>query len=154
MMQAMTEARRKLIDPSHAGTYHCINRCVRRSWLCGVDSYTNQNFEHRKKWLEQRVLAVGDIFACGIYGYAIMSNHSHLVVHMSPNTAREWSALEVALRWVRLYPTGKEASDQEKIEAILDDPARIEVYRSRLANLSWLTIILRFGVRATIRSHR
>jgi REP element-mobilizing transposase RayT len=134
----MTEARSKLIDSNHAGTYHCINRCVRRAWLCGIDSYTNENFEHRKDWLEHRILEMGDIFACGIYGYAVMSNHLHIVVHMSPNTARGWSAIEVATRWVRLYPTGKEASDLEKIESIVDEPARVEIYRSRLANISWV----------------
>ena len=29
--------RRFLIDPTEVGTYHCINRCVRRSFLCGDD---------------------------------------------------------------------------------------------------------------------
>jgi hypothetical protein len=138
MLLAMTEARRKLIDPSHAGTYHCINRCVRRAWLCGIDTYTKLSFEHRKPRVEARILAMGEVFACGIYGYAVMSNHLHIVVHMAPNVAREWSALEVATRWVRLYPTGKEASDLEKIESILTEPARVEIYRSRLSNLSWL----------------
>jgi hypothetical protein len=134
----MTQARSQLIDASHAGTYHCINRCVRRSWLCGFDRYTNKSFEHRKDWLEHRILEMGEIFACGIYGYAVMSNHLHIVVHMSPNTAREWTAAEVATRWVKLYPTGKEASDQEKIESIFSEPARVETYRSRLSSLSWL----------------
>jgi REP element-mobilizing transposase RayT len=134
----MTEARSKLIDPAHAGTYHCINRCVRRSWLCGYDPYLKRCFEHRKAWVEERILAIGDIFACGIYGYAVMSNHLHLVVHMNPPVANEWTDAEVATRWVRLYPTGKLASDQLKIESILAEPERIAIYRARLANLSWL----------------
>ena len=33
-----------------------------------------------------------------------MSNHLHIVVHMSPMTANTWSPEEVATRWVRLYP--------------------------------------------------
>jgi hypothetical protein len=94
----MTEARRKLIDPSHAGTYHCINRCARLAWLCGLDDYFKQGFEHRKPIVEARILEVGSIFACGIYGYAVMSNHLHIVVHMNPNTARDWTSLEVATR--------------------------------------------------------
>jgi REP element-mobilizing transposase RayT len=138
MMAAMTEARRKLINPSHAGTYHCINRCVRRAWLCGHDDYLQQSFEHGKPIVEARILEVGSIFACGIYGYAVMSNHLHIVVHMNPNTARDWTPFEVATRWVRLYPTGKLDSDQLKIETILSDTLLIEVYRSRLCNLSWL----------------
>jgi REP element-mobilizing transposase RayT len=134
----MTEARSKLIDPTHAGTYHCINRCVRRSWLCGYDPYLKRSFEHRKDWVEERILAIGEIFACGIYGYAVMSNHLHIVVHMNPLLARGWSDIEVATRWVKLYPSGKLDTDQLKIHRISEDPERIAVYRARLGNLSWL----------------
>jgi REP element-mobilizing transposase RayT len=104
MLQQMTQARSQLVNPNYAGTYHCINRCVRRSWLCGFDRYTKRSFEHRKLWVEKRILELGEIFACGIYSFAVMSNHLHLVVHMSPVTAREWSASEVAERWVKFYP--------------------------------------------------
>ena len=100
----MTQARSQLVNPNQAGTYHCINRCVRRSWLCGFDRYTKRSFEHRKPWVEARILELGEIFACGIYSWAVMSNHLHLVVHMSPTTARDWSAIDVATRWVKLYP--------------------------------------------------
>jgi hypothetical protein len=62
----MTQARNQLVNPNYAGTYHCINRCVRRSWLCGFDRYTKRSFEHRKPWVEARILELGEIFACGI----------------------------------------------------------------------------------------
>jgi hypothetical protein len=62
--------------------FHCVNRCVRRSWLCGDDEYIGKNFEHRKPWVEKRILELGNIFACGIYSWAVMSNHLHIVVHM------------------------------------------------------------------------
>ena len=99
----MTQARRQLVDPTHAGTFHYINRCVRRSWLCGEDEYTGRSFEHRKRWVEKRILELGDIFSCGIYAWAVMSNHLHIVVHMSPQTANAWTTEEVANRWVKLY---------------------------------------------------
>jgi len=67
-----------------------------------------------------------------------MSNHYHLVVHMSPSTANSRSAQEVARRWVKLYPTGKSDTDQLKIEAILANETLVKVYRSRLTDLSWL----------------
>lgn len=127
----MTQARSQLVNPNYAGTYHCINRCVRRSWLCGFDRYTKKSFEHRKPWVEARILELGEIFACGIYSYAVMSNHLHLVVHMSPATSRDWSAVE-------LYPAQTAELCEQKIAAIIDDAELVEVYRSRLANLSWL----------------
>jgi REP element-mobilizing transposase RayT len=134
----MTQARSQLVNPNCAGTYHCINRCVRRSWLCGFDTYTKQSFEHRKPWVEKRILELGEIFACGIYSYAVMSNHLHLVVHMSPSTARHWSAPEVATRWVKLYPAPNAELCEQKIAAIIENAELVEVYRARLANLSWL----------------
>ena len=134
----MTQARHTLVDPAHAATYHCIARCVRRAWLCGFDDYSRRSFEHRKSWVERRILELGEIFACGIYAYAVMSNHYHLVVHMSPSTSNAWSAAEVARRWVKLYPTAKTATDQLKIEAILASETLIELYRRRLTDLSWL----------------
>jgi len=42
---------------------HCVSRCVRRSWLCGFDDYLEKFFEHRKPWVEQRILELGEIFA-------------------------------------------------------------------------------------------
>jgi len=67
-----------------------------------------------------------------------MSNHYHLVVHMSPATSNAWSAGEVARRWVKLYPTGKPETDQHKIDAIVANELLIALYRRRLTDLSWL----------------
>jgi REP element-mobilizing transposase RayT len=134
----MTQARRQLVDPSQAQMFHCIQRCVRRAWLCGLDPYTRQSFEHRKAWVERRIFELGEIFACGIYGYAIMSNHLHLVLHMSPATSKAWSADEVARRWVKLYPARTPELCEQKVQAILAAPELIQLYRERLTNLSWL----------------
>jgi len=73
------------------------------------------------------MLELGGIFACCIYAYAIMSNQYYLVVHMSPSAANDWSAYEVARRWVRLYPTGKSETDQLKIDAILQNEALVKL---------------------------
>ena len=134
----MTQARKTLVDPTHAASYHCVSRCVRRAWLCGFDDYFGKSFEHRKPWVERRILELGDIFACGIYAYAVMSNHYHLVVHMSPATSMAWTAEEVARRWVKLYPTGKPEADQLKMQAIVANEALLKLYRCRLTDLSWL----------------
>ena len=51
-----------------------------------------------------RILELGDIFATGIYAFAVMSNPVHVVLHMHPITANAWSSEEVTRRWVRLFP--------------------------------------------------
>ncbi len=134
----MTQARRHLVDPKHAGTFHCINRCVRRSWLCGIDAYLEKSFDHRKPWVEKRIMELGSIFACGVYSWAVMSNHLHLVVHMSPEASSKWTNEEVAERWVNLYPAHTPELCAQKAAAIVDNAKAIAEYRSRLTNLSWL----------------
>ena len=54
---------RQFVDPTQSGTFHCVNRCVRRSWLWGLDKYLGKSFEHRKSWVEARILELGQIFA-------------------------------------------------------------------------------------------
>ena len=40
--------RKFVFDPTEVGVYHCINRCVRRAFLCGTDGLTGKCFDHRK----------------------------------------------------------------------------------------------------------
>ncbi|MBK8124670.1 MAG: hypothetical protein IPK54_14115 [Dokdonella sp.] len=100
----MTSARSLLVDPDAPGFYHCISRCVRRAWLCGVDPYNGTSYEHRRAWVEQRLLELAEIFAVGVYAYAVMSNHVHVVLRINPLTAAAWTNDDVAIRWVRLFP--------------------------------------------------
>jgi hypothetical protein len=97
----MTSARSLLVDPDTPGFYHCISRCVRRAWLCGVDPYNGTSYEHRREWVEKRLLELAEIFAVGVYAYAVMSNHVHVVLRIDPTAAATWTDEEVAMRWVR-----------------------------------------------------
>ena len=35
-------ARKDIVAEGEVGIYHCVNRCVRRAWLCGKDPVTGQ----------------------------------------------------------------------------------------------------------------
>ncbi|MCB1606873.1 MAG: hypothetical protein KDI71_07850, partial [Xanthomonadales bacterium] len=70
---------------------------------CGVDPYSGRSFEHRRQWVEDRLLALAEIFAVGIHSYAVMSNHVHLVVHVEPALTSTWSDRQVAERAVALH---------------------------------------------------
>ncbi len=137
----MTYPRSHLVDPK-GGVYHVCSRCVRRAFLCGTDQHSGFNFDHRKQWLESRILLLSEIFAIDLYGYSVMSNHYHLVVNLDPTRATGWTDDEIVERWMRLTPqhstTGSKAKKEEiRRQSILSDPARLEVLRERLCSLSW-----------------
>jgi hypothetical protein len=54
-----------LIDTAY---YHCVSRCVRRAYLCGFDEYSGTSYEHRRAWVEDKVLWLSSVFAIGICG--------------------------------------------------------------------------------------
>jgi len=132
----MTYARSILAPPGSPGTYHCVSRCVRRAWLCGEDRESGRSFEHRRTWVEDRIGELADIFAVAIWGYAVMSNHVHLVIEVTPQAAAGWSADDVSNRWLSLYRR-QELDAGKQAEVLAGNPERIEVLRERLSNLSW-----------------
>ncbi len=136
----MTYPRRQLVPPGAPGTYHCVSRCVRRAFLCGQDAYSGRSFEHRRPWVEDRLHALAELFAVAVWGYAVMSNHLHLVVQLLPEVAAGWSDAEVAGRWLRLFPRAEESeiAHKQRIQALTGQPERIATLRARLADLSWL----------------
>jgi hypothetical protein len=62
----MPQARKRLISLVDTCYYHYVTRCVRRSYLCGVDDYSGQNYEHRRGWVESRLLHLSTVFATDI----------------------------------------------------------------------------------------
>jgi hypothetical protein len=133
----MTYPRAHLVDTDNGGFYHCISRCVRRGWLCGRDSLSGRSFEHRRDWVEARLLELANLFAVDLYGYAVMSNHYHCVVEVLPAKAAEWSDDEVARRWCALCPASTEQETALKRFALLAIQKRVDGVRTRLASLSW-----------------
>ena len=136
-------ARKTVVDTDEVGVYHCISRCVRRAFLCGIDDYTGINYEHRRGWIADRLKALSSIFGMEVFSYAVMSNHLHLVVRNRPDLASSWSAQEVAERWCTLFPKrdgqgAGEAPSDEAISAFVGDADRVATCRQRLGDISWL----------------
>lgn len=128
------------MDVNEVGTYHCVSRCVRRAYLCGYDSQTKKNFNHRRGWIAQRLEFLSSIFGIEVLGYSVMSNHFHVLLRSRPDKCKSWSAEEVARRWLELCP-GKSKGDKEleanAIRAFVATPKRVEECRSRLGDISW-----------------
>ena len=129
-----------LIDTAY---YHCVSRCVRHAFLCGTDKYSGTSYEHRRIWVEDKVLWLSSVFAIGICAYAVMSNHVHLVLCVDKDKAVSWSDKQVVGRWHRLH-RGTLLSQKFMRNALLSDnewislKETIVIYRQRLYDISWL----------------
>jgi REP element-mobilizing transposase RayT len=125
--------------PQTTGIYYCTSRCVRHAFLCGEDALTGRSFEHRQQWLEDRILALAQVFAVAIHSYAVMSNHFHVIVATDPGVPWQWSDEEVARRWLALSmnTNGADSVLSTRIAQLAQDSKRLAVLRERLGSLSW-----------------
>ncbi len=99
----MTQARRNLINLSDTPYYHCVNRCVRRAFLCGEDRHTGRTYKHRKQWILDKIKELSSLFAIDVCAFAILSNHYHIVMHVNEKRSRQWDDEEVVKRWKCLF---------------------------------------------------
>ncbi|MGB5247803.1 MAG: hypothetical protein WBM54_14730 [Woeseia sp.] len=129
----MTIPRAVQIDSSATPYYHCVSRCVRRAFLCGIDERTGYNFEHRRAWIEQRLHELAAIFAIDLCAYAVMSNHYHVVLHLNAEQLSAWDASEVVDRWQCLHRL------PDAFEAMCPDRQAdlVATWRERLSSISW-----------------
>lgn len=136
----MPKNRKSQVNLDVTPYYHCMSRCVRRAFLCGdVDG---RNFDHRRAFIEQKLLFLSQVFAIDICAYAVMSNHYHVVIHVDKPRALAWRDYEVVERWHRLHkgtlvsqkylksPSSLSKAERKLLESI------IEVWRERLFDLS------------------
>ena len=138
----MPQPRKSQISLIDTPYYHCVSRCVRRSFLCGVDKYSGQSYEHRRGWVEERLLFLSTVFAIDICAYAIMNNHTHVVLCVDKALADNWDSDEVLRRYHKLhrgtlltqkFMNGDTLSQGELIT--FDET--VEIYRHRLYDISW-----------------
>jgi hypothetical protein len=139
----MTRSRKELVSLSDTSWYHCVSRCVRKAFLCGVEKGSGGDYRHRRQWIVERMKFLSSIFAIDIACYAIMSNHYHLIVHIDKERAFSWSQDEVLLRWSKVstvplicarYISFRSEMSESELRRVGE---LVEDYRNRLYNLSW-----------------
>ena len=138
----MPTPRKQQISLSDTPFYHCISRCVRRTFLCGTDRTTHKDYSHRKQWIVERLALLSNTFAIEVCAYAVMSNHCHTVLKINAPLAQSWSDKEVIQHWAQLfslpvlverYLNGQCQSDAEQNKA----RETINLFRERLMDISW-----------------
>lgn len=138
----MPKPRKQQISLDATPYYHCTSRCVRRAFLCGVDHYTGQSYEHRRQWVEDRILLLAEVFAIDVCAYAVMSNHLHVVLHINKAIACNLSDHEVCERWHRLYK-GTVLTQKFLLHQSLTEVERevvqvkLDQWRLHLTDISW-----------------
>jgi REP element-mobilizing transposase RayT len=82
-------------------------------------------------------------FGVDVLGFAVMSNHLHVILRNRPDVVLGWSDEEVARRWWNVFPkrrdrerNPKEPTDFE-LTMITADAPRLAEIRQRLSSVSW-----------------
>jgi len=138
----MTRPRKVLISLADTPYYHITSRCVRRAFLCGVDHYSGQDYEHRRQWVVDRIRLLSSLFAIDVCAYAVMSNHYHLVLKLCPEQLIDLSDEEIMDRWCALFK-GPLLVQRYRQGEVLSAPERstvsdiVNVWRAKLSSISW-----------------
>ena len=140
----MPLARKRQISLIDTPYYHCVSRCVRRAFLCGEDKVTGQSFEHRRQWVEDRLLFLSTVFAIEVCAFAVMSNHTHIVMHVNQEAVKAWTDKDVAVRWHKLHKGTllTQSFTQHDTDALNESEwvtlqSTLAIYRERLFDISW-----------------
>ena len=138
----MPQARKHLISLEATSYYNCVSRCVRRAFLCGHDTYSDTSYEHRRQWVEDRILELGSVMCVEVLAYAVMSNHLHVVLRADAAEALSQTNDEVIARWHQLYlGTTESRKYAEGFPLDETESANLEesvaTWRERLFDISW-----------------
>ena len=149
-------ARAEVFAADEMAVVHVMNRVVRRCFLLGNDPVTGRNYDHRKVWIEEQLQRLAGCFGIDLLGFAVLSNHFHLILRSRPDVVAGWDDTEVARRWLLLCPLRKPAEGTAAeptecdLNSIRTDPDRLAQIRSRLSDISWWMRLLcqNIGMRA------
>ncbi|CAM3085077.1 transposase [Vibrio rarus] len=138
----MATPRRNQISIEDTPYYHCCSRVVRRAFLCGYDSYSGKNYDHRREWVTSLLMKLEGVFAIDIAAFAIMSNHLHVVLKIDIDTVNAWTDCQVLEQWHKLFK-GNDLTHRF-VQGELLEPHKVNqlkhsiaIYRSRLCDISW-----------------
>jgi len=124
--------RAEVVVADEIGVYPCVQRVVRRAFLCGVDPLSGNSYDHRRTWIRDRLEALAGLFGVEIAAFAVLSNHVHL-----PMTLQSYLEL---LDWTRRQlGAGTRGVIPQGLESILD--------RLQVSAESWLETVAQFGRR-------
>ena len=135
--------RRDVLADGEIQVVHCVNRCVRRAFLCGNDDVSGNNYDHRREMIRKRLEFLAGIMGIEVLGYAVMSNHFHCILRSRHDVVATWSNEQVALKWWMLCPArktsdGSPAEPTEfELKSIRKDRKGLEEKRRRLSSISW-----------------
>ena len=133
--------RKHLIETADVGVYHCINRCVRRAFLCGTDEVSWKCFDHRKQWIQDRLEFLAGELGVDVMAFAVMSNHLHLILRNRPDVVSVWLDVEVARGWRRLFPSRRDDDGsptrptKEELFLVINNTNRLTEIRSRFSSV-------------------
>ena len=122
---------------------HCINRCVRRAYLCGQDPVTGTDYEHRRELIRERLDFLAGIMGIEVLGYSVMSDHFHCILRSRYDVVQTWSDQDEARKWWLLCPArktkeGLPADPTEfELNSIRSDTRGLKEKRVRLSSISW-----------------
>jgi REP element-mobilizing transposase RayT len=119
--------------------------------LCGKDSQTGVDYEHRRDWIEKRILKLGQVFCIDVCAYAVMSNHYHVVLHLNAEDQASLSMNDVLSRWQSLYSGNQLVKRYLREEPMCDAELQAVkeisgLWRERLRDLSWFMRALNEGI--------
>jgi putative transposase len=121
-----------------------MSRCVRQDFLLDKVKMSKGNSNYRQDWIQRRLLYLSDIFAIDLMSFAIMDNHTHLVLFANLELAKKWSNIEVLKRWSKLgklpllcqlylSQSWRFRLNEVEVSIVLE---QIDAYRAKLVNIS------------------
>ncbi|QEF99786.1 hypothetical protein Mal15_38530 [Stieleria maiorica] len=131
------------IDPREVQIVHTISRTTRACYLMGCVPGSDENYDHRKEWVDELIQRFAAQFAIDVLSFSVLSTHHHQLLRSRPDIVQTWDDTEVARRWLMICPKRKDKAgnalppSEPELDTIRNCPIRVEELRLRLSDISW-----------------